>query len=192
MTDENAQSPFGVELDKLAAALSDAGLIGHPGSLEAAFGLSALAVQISAALERHFASLGLSHSRFSVLLALTKLEETPSTSAELAKTFGVSKPTMTDILKVLERDGWIDVAPSTTDKRVKNISMSTRGRAAFQRLLPVHYQRLSHLNGSWDERQSDEIVELVGRLLPDYQRFAREVEKQDPLEFAPNKEPRND
>ncbi len=191
MTNDNEQSPFGEELDQLALRLSDAGLIKHPGALKAAFGLSALGLQISAILERHFAALGLSQTRFSVLLALSQLENVPSTAVALAQMFGVSKPTMTDILKVLERDGWIAISPSKKDKRAKNIAMSVEGRANFQRLLPEHYKRLAKLNGDWDQNFCDQVVELVQQLLGDYHRFGQEIQSLPTLEFAPNKDTKN-
>lgn len=65
------------------------------------------------------AKLGLTAQQAAVLLALSDLDDpTPST---LADALGIDRPTMTGLVRRLERDGWVRQSPHPTDGRARRI-----------------------------------------------------------------------
>lgn len=72
---------------------------------------------------------GMELSQFAVLNHFARLggEKTP---AQLARSFHVTRGTMTNTLKKLETSGWIHIRPDWEDGRKKWVSISPAGRSA--------------------------------------------------------------
>jgi len=60
----------------------------------------------------------------------------------------VRRPTLTNRLKVLERDGWITRYPDATDGRKKLIALSQQGRDRFPGIMEDHFHRIGHAFGA--------------------------------------------
>lgn len=70
------------------------------------------------------AQLGLTAQQAAVLLALSGLDDaTPST---LADALGIDRPTMTGVVRRLERDGWVRQSPHPTDGRARIVTPTDR------------------------------------------------------------------
>lgn len=94
------------------------------------------------AIDRHFRRYELSQVRFSALMILYHEPDESWTPARLADALGVSRPTLTGILKVLERDGWIRRRSDPEDGRKVQIRLSGRGRRRFPRTMDDHFRRV--------------------------------------------------
>jgi len=68
---------------------------------------------------------------FPLLAALDRLGAL--SVGELSQAVGVSQPVITRSLRGLEDDGLVDSEPSDTDRRVRRIALSRKGRALVQR-----------------------------------------------------------
>jgi DNA-binding MarR family transcriptional regulator len=94
------------------------------------------------AIDRHFRRYELSPIRFSTLMILYHQDDETWTPARLADALGVSRPTLTGILRVLERDGWIRRRPDPDDRRRVRIRLSGAGRRRFPRTMDDHFRRV--------------------------------------------------
>jgi len=94
------------------------------------------------AIDRHFRRYELSQVRFSALMLLFHQAEEVWTPARLAEALGVSRPTLTGILRVLERDGWIRRRADPDDRRKMRIRLSGAGRRRFPRTMDDHFRRV--------------------------------------------------
>jgi DNA-binding MarR family transcriptional regulator len=93
---------------------------------------------------------------FSRVRALWRLEQGPRTLADLAHDMGIDAPAATVIINALEERGLVKRAPHPTDRRAKQVSLTSAGRrmlgivenigdpppAAFERLSEGELQRL--------------------------------------------------
>lgn len=93
---------------------------------------------------------------FSRVRALWRLERGPRTLAELAHDMGTDAPATTVLINALEQRGLVKRAPHPTDRRAKQVSLTTAGRrvlgtvekitdrppAALERLPEVELERL--------------------------------------------------
>jgi DNA-binding MarR family transcriptional regulator len=89
----------------------------------------------------------------SVLLPL--VEEDGLRLGELARRARLSKQTMTELVRRLERDGLVERRPDPTDHRAAIVSLTPRARA-FE---PVAAGVLAELDGLVRDRLDDERVE---------------------------------
>lgn len=95
---------------------------------------------------------GLTNSQFT-LLAVTALEG-PLSITELARQLGMDRTTLTRNLKLVEREGWLQVV-SGRDARVRNVRLTARGRTALKRAMPYWRKAQARVvtglgSGRWD------------------------------------------
>lgn len=101
--------------------------------------LAEFASQTLLALETHFAKFGLSQGRFAVLMHLLMIEEEEWVPASLAEVTGVTRATMSGLLKTLEKDSWITRAVNPNDSRSTTIKLTRTGKSRLKKLLPEHF-----------------------------------------------------
>jgi DNA-binding MarR family transcriptional regulator len=78
-------------------------------------------------LRRLDQDLGLSPARFSVLVLLATHQ--PMTPAQLARSEGVRPPSMTRLIRDLERDGLVSSSSVADDARLRMVSITETGRS---------------------------------------------------------------
>lgn len=102
-------------------------------------------------LDEYVRETGLTGTQFGVLGALNRLEETAGevTQKALEDAAHVTHPTMTELLKKLEKKGFVTCRPSEEDRRCKSVSSTQRSEQLRQSL------------GEFDERV---FAELCGGL----------------------------
>lgn len=90
---------------------------------------------LNTAIERQFnrqlAQFGLTGSQMSTLRFLARHTEGSIFPKDLEEEFGLSHPTVSSILRRLERDGWIVTAPWPEDKRYKTIVLTEKSQNVF-------------------------------------------------------------
>ena len=84
--------------------------------------------------ETKLRSHGLRATQFSVLAALALKGPTPV--KELAETLGLERTTLTRIGAVLERNGWVNTAPSE-DARARPLRLTGAGRRKVEGAFPA-------------------------------------------------------
>ncbi|MDB6094746.1 MAG: MarR family transcriptional regulator [Verrucomicrobia bacterium] len=116
-------------------------------------------------LNRH----NISQGRFGVLMILLnncRNDGQPSalSPAELAERTGVTRATITGLIDTLERDGLVTRSPDAVDRRMMEVSLTEKGRAALHEILPEHFRRMSSLMQSLDEGERKLLVQLLNKV----------------------------
>lgn len=105
----------------------------------------------------------LSEGKFCTLIVLHQHAEGVTPSA-LATHVGVTRATISTMLQRLERDGLVELAPSTTDKRAKLVRLTARGRSFMDEILPAHYLRVTRLMERLTHAEQRELIRLLAKL----------------------------
>lgn len=117
----------------------------------------------SAILDDSFRQHGISGGKFAVLIILYQRREDLAPS-ELARLAGVTRATISMMLARMKRDGLIIEKADARDGRQKHIRLTEAGLALMEKILPVHYQRVSEIMGRLTESEQEELIRLLGKL----------------------------
>lgn len=97
-----------------------------------------------AKLDERLRPLGLSQSRWMVLLHLSKRGDGVVQKA-LAEWLGIEGPTLVRILDRMTEDGWIERRESSTDRRAKTVHLTEQSRAIIAQINKVAVKLRSEL-----------------------------------------------
>jgi len=131
---------------------------------------------MSASFEAFYAAHGLSSARGHVLLQLYEAER-GLTPAQLADRAGMTPPSMTGLLRLLQRQGLIRRQRMSGDRRSHCILLTAAGRRRVESLLPTLASRLSQLAGALGPAEREAMV-AGSRRLCDQARALREAAPQ--------------
>ncbi len=118
-------------------------------------------------VDSHLAEHNISQGRFMVLmLLLNKVTRTPHprTPAELADLAHVTRATMTGLVDTLERDGLVKREPDPDDRRMMSVTLTPKGQALLETILPPHFKRMAALMGSLTEAERKTLVDLLKKI----------------------------
>jgi DNA-binding MarR family transcriptional regulator len=119
-------------------------------------------------VDSHLAEHQISQGRFMVLmLLLNKLTncDHPRTPAELADLSHVTRATMTGLIDTLERDGLVTREPDPTDRRMLSVTLTNKGRALLEKILPMHFKRMAALMQPLTEPERKILVGLLTKIM---------------------------
>ena len=85
------------------------------------------------AVDRRLKDLGMSQAAW-VTIAVAAQAKTPMSQIELAHRVGVEGPTMVAMLDRLARSGLIVRVPSTSDRRIKRVTVTASGSALYEKV----------------------------------------------------------
>ena len=108
--------------------------------------------------EERLAPFGLKAGQFSILRAVHLLKTT--TNKMLQQILVIDQTTLSRNLKPLTRDELVIFTTDTTDQRIKNISLSSKGEALYQEALPCWEQAQEDLNKQLGKDSTDAILLL--------------------------------
>jgi DNA-binding MarR family transcriptional regulator len=134
-----------------------------------------LSDELTASFEAFYASHGLSSARGHVL---AQLYDAPHgrTPAELAERAGTTPPTMTGLLRSLERKGLIRRQRVARDRRSQCILLTSAGKACVRGLLPIFARRLHRLGGALPGSQRAAFVSGCRRIAERAHELSEETE----------------
>ena len=123
------------------------------------------ATKVLAAVDEHFAELGISQGRFVILLLLSVAEEQSATPSELSKMSNVSRAATTGLLDGLEKSGFVKRATHAADRRALTISLTAAGRAFLQKSVPQDQLWLTAKLGAINLKERQKLIEAAEKLL---------------------------
>lgn len=135
----------------------------EPRNVTTSLAIVEFANRCMAGFEAHFARYGLSQGRFTVLMFLFHFSDTTWTPASLAKVAGVRRATMTGLLEVLEKGGWIVRRPNPDDGRSSRIRLSAGGRRRLKKMLPDHFSRVATAMAGLSAAEHETLIELMAK-----------------------------
>ncbi len=106
----------------------------------------------------------LSEGKFCTLVVLHQHVEQGIAPSELAAKVGVTRATISNMLRRMERDGLVDIRPAEQDGRGKVVSLTKAGRDFMEEILPPHYLRVSKLMEKLSETEQKELIMLLEKL----------------------------
>jgi DNA-binding MarR family transcriptional regulator len=98
--------------------------------------------EVEAQLHQH----GLSRGRVAILMILRHQKHDRMCAAELARYCGVSRPTMTELIRGLIRSGLIRREPAAGDRRSSIIFITDKGRAVMKAAMPDYYRKIQEFS----------------------------------------------
>ena len=112
---------------------------------------------------------GVSSGRFTVLMLLLKRHACGEkgetiTPAELADMAGCTRATMTGLVDTLERDSLVKRVPDAKDRRMMTVSLTAKGSALLNNLLPGHFKRLAQVMACLSEAERKTLVRLLSKI----------------------------
>jgi DNA-binding MarR family transcriptional regulator len=121
------------------------------GTTCACYNLRRASRAVSQVYDAYFEPVGLKSTQFTVLAALAYESAGRPTVTDLARTLVLEQSSLSRNLAVLEREGWIKLAPGT-DKRERRVVLTRAGRAALARGYPAWQAAQRALAETFDPR----------------------------------------
>ncbi len=152
--------PTRKELEKYAQNIPEI----EPSAVLAMLRISQAAEYVRAAINDVLAShYHLSRGKLQVMFVLYQMPEGIAPS-QLADRAGVTRATITTMVKRMVRDGLTEVAIDQTDKRGKKVRLTAQGREFMDDVLPDHYLRISMLMSRLSEAEQTQLIFLLTKL----------------------------
>lgn len=152
--------PTRKELEKYAEKIPEI----EPSAVLAMLRISQAAEYVRAAINDVLASqCHLSRGKLRVMFVLYQMTDGIAPS-QLADRAGVTRATITTMVKRMVRDGLTEVAIDQTDKRGKKVRLTAQGREFMDDVLPDHYLRISMLMSRLSEAEQTQLIFLLTKL----------------------------
>lgn len=136
----------------------------EPSAVEAAFILFRVSTDALAAFDAHTARLRMTPGRMSVLTILNRDPSRPLSPSLLADRAGVTRATMTGLLCRLERDRMVKRSSDRIDRRKVTVSLTPKGQAFLDDVLPDYYRRFAALMGGLNEQEQRTLTDMLYRI----------------------------
>lgn len=119
-------------------------------------------------LDERLEEKGLTGVQFGTLCALRQLEiegMTEISQRELEKFTHTAHPTMTEIIKKLEKKGFFLCRSSQRDRRCKVLASTEKGQALFEEAADLDVSVFNELTKEMDAQQKTQILQLIDAML---------------------------
>lgn len=133
-------------------------------ALETCVGLNARAAarHVTEFIEARLAKGGMSLSRFSLLAQIATQNDDSLTA--LAERTGIDQSTLSRNIKVLERDGLVEVAIFSPDQRRRAIWLTERGARALEAAIPLWREAQDELADHIDSKRVARLLRAASAL----------------------------
>lgn len=120
------------------------------------------------AFESYLADHGVSQGRFIVLLLLLRSQVRNNGSglspSDLAGQAGVTRATMTGLMKGLQRDGLIERLSHDDDRRKVIVRLTPRGKESLNAIFPDYYSRIAELMNDLEDDEREKLSMLLHKV----------------------------
>ncbi|MBO6210990.1 MAG: MarR family transcriptional regulator, partial [Schwartzia sp.] len=100
------------------------------------------------------------------LYVLIQLHQSPEGHAPslLAERAGITRASVSVMLRHLEEDGLATLADDEEDRRAKRVRLTKKGRTFLDEVLPEHYLRITKLMGRLTAEEQKTLTGLLEKL----------------------------
>ncbi len=123
-------------------------------------------------------------SQLDVLICIAQEGGRPMNQKDIEEQLRLSNPTVTGILKRLERKGFVDRAVGSRDRRYKEVCLTEKSSQLGDRLHPSAQVMLGQLFRDFSLQEFDELNRLLRRLLENCRQAVWEEEPGETLAQA--------
>ena len=121
--------------------------------------------QLPILMEGYFQKMGLTRSRFMVLIQLYRRPDEGLSIREIRNFHKVQSATMTGIIDTLEREGQIERVSDPTDRRKVIVRITGKGRELMEAFLPKHQEYIKQMLFRLSNKDRQDLLALLKRLL---------------------------
>jgi len=107
----------------------------------------------------------LSQGRFLILVVMNRNPEKPITPSRLAGKIGVTRATMTGLIKGLERDGLVSRAMDDADRRRLQLKLTAKGIRTLESILPDYYGNITSLMAGLTPDEKETLIALLEKVV---------------------------
>ena len=127
-------------------------------------GLERLSTAFRVLLWEHAKVIGLSPIQIQILIFVAYHDESVCNVSHLAQEFNVTKPTISDAVKVLDKKGLIAKITSPLDKRAYSIALSKEGNAIVKKT--HHFAQPIHaLTSQIDQAEQEQFFKTLSKII---------------------------
>ena len=125
-------------------------------------------------VDRRMAREGASLARTKLLMCLDR--EGPMRGTDIAELFGLAQRSVTDALDGLERANLVQRTPDPVDRRVKQVSITAEGKAAFAATEPLRLSMIENVFGVLSPEDREQLLRIVNLLLAQVEAVAQNAD----------------
>jgi DNA-binding MarR family transcriptional regulator len=125
---------------------------------------------------------GLTLRQFSVLAALSGNEGV--SQSDLVNATGIDRSTLADMVARMEAGGMIKRADSKTDARAKSVSLTVKGKKAYDKALPAVLKADAALFATLAKAKQDALIQGLTGLVEDAEKKEAAPEPKAPAKTA--------
>ena len=123
--------------------------------------------------ESYFQKMGLTKSRFIVLIQLYKVGNKGMSIGNIRNFHKVRSATMTGIIDTLEKEGQIERISDPTDRRKVIVRITRPGKKLIEKFLPKHQEFINQMLSKLTKKERRSLLDLLNKL---YQGISTTVE----------------
>jgi DNA-binding MarR family transcriptional regulator len=122
-------------------------------------------IQLSSTVDRGLAEFDMTHAQLGIFLKL--LHGHANTAADLARELMTDTGAMTRILDRLEEKGFVQRTRSSTDRRVVEVALTSKGRQFADRMTQVAIDALNHHLRNFTSAEVAQFKDFLRRMISD-------------------------
>ncbi len=115
-------------------------------------------------MESYFQKMGLTKSRFMVLIQLLRVREEGLSMSEICNFHKVRSATMTGIIDTLEKEGQIERVPDPDDRRKVIVRITDAGVKLMKDFLPGHQEKIREMLSGLTLKERQTLLRLMEKL----------------------------
>ncbi len=107
---------------------------------------------------------GISHSRFSILIMISRSGDEGMIHSEISRLLGRSKPTITGMLVKLENDALIECQQDQRDLRKKNYRLTNKGQELIASVAEPYNRRLAMMAEALNVEDKQSLITIISKI----------------------------
>lgn len=116
-------------------------------------------------LDKMLGAYGITHGRWITLILLKRQTHKRALPSELAKQQGVTKATISGLIKLLNTEGYVERSSNKSDKRKNLVILTEKGENLLKKIMPAYYEFVSDLLESLCHDEQEVLIQLLDKLL---------------------------
>lgn len=133
-------------------------------TFSAMFGILQCGMWLLNDIETFLRPFGLSHGRFSILLAIMEAGDGVVQPVVLARMLGKSKPAITQMIDRLKSDGLVTVRDHAHDRRACNLDLTQPAHELLRRIIPHYNERVVAMTAGLTDHDKQQLLDILGRI----------------------------
>jgi len=115
-------------------------------------------------IEKYLSRYGLSYGRFSILLSILGSEARWLNGNEVAHVVGISKATVSKMVKKLLEEGLLEIKKENSDSRENEYYISTKGKKLLDKIIPGYLERMRIIGSNITIDEKKHLLKILNKV----------------------------